>query len=493
MAPEPLWLALHLPQLPLEAHPGLPSPSAVAARGRVLARDAAADAAGVATGMSLAAARALAPTLNVVARDMAREAAALSILACWAGSFTPRISLVLPRQDQAASALLLDVGACLRLFGGIARITDAVDAGVAAQGYSLRCAVAPSAQGALWLAQAAEVITCVDLATLSARLAALPVAALDLPPQAIVRLAQFGVHTLADARRLPTAALARRIGKDATGMMARAFGELPDPRPAFVFPAHYCADLELPAAVDNAAALLFAARRLTVALAGWLTERQDGVRECVLQLRRRQQPTTSLSLRFATATRDAARFERVLRERLERLALTAPVEALRLEASSVEPLTGYSGGLFDDGKDTHDMATLLERLRARLGETSVHGLACRAEHRPECATASVSVTQGDNGSPGNMALRPFWLLARPQALRERDGRLCSPQCNGPLQLLGGPERIESGWWQEGEMSGEGIGDVGRDYFVALAADGRWLWIYRDNRLPGGWFLQGFFS
>jgi hypothetical protein len=32
-----LWLALHLPQLPLETHPGLPSPSAVAARGRVAA------------------------------------------------------------------------------------------------------------------------------------------------------------------------------------------------------------------------------------------------------------------------------------------------------------------------------------------------------------------------------------------------------------------------------------------------------------------------
>ena len=58
----PLWLALHLPQLPLEAHPGLPSPSAVAARGRVLVCDAAADAAGVAPDMSLTAARSCAAT-----------------------------------------------------------------------------------------------------------------------------------------------------------------------------------------------------------------------------------------------------------------------------------------------------------------------------------------------------------------------------------------------------------------------------------------------
>ena len=465
----------------------------MAVHGRVLACDAAADAAGVATGMSLTAARTLAPTLNVVTRDVAREATALTALACWAGSFTPCISLLPPRQDQAASALLLEIGACLRLFGGTGRIVAAVSAGVAAQGYSLRYAVAPSAQGALWLAQATEATVCVDLAALSTRLADLPVAALDLPPPAIARLAQFGVRTLADARRLPTAALARRIGKDALGMLARAYGELPDPRPAFVFPAQFRADLELPAAVDNATALLFAARRLTAALAGWLAARHSGVSECVLHLRRDQQPATSLLLRFASATRDAVRFERVLRERLERLALAAPVDALRLEASGVEPLPGHSGDLFEASHGTQDMAALLERLRARLGETSVHGLACRAEHRPECATATLAVAQGGNGTPGSAAPRPLWLLARPQALRERGGRLYPPRCKDPLQLLGGPERIESGWWEEGELSGACIGDVRRDYFVALAADGRWLWIYRDNRLPGGWFLHGIFG
>jgi len=465
----------------------------VAAHGQVLACDAAADAAGVAPGMSLAAARAMAPTLNVVARDVARETAALSALACWAGSFTPRISLVPPRQDEAASALLLEIGTCLRLFGGIERITTAVSAGVAAQGYSLRYAVAPSAQGALWLAQVMEATVYSNATALSAQLATLPVAALDLPPQAAVRLAQFGVRTLADARRLPTAALARRIGQDAVGMMARAFGELPDPRLPFVFPAQFCADLELPAPVDNAAALLFAARRLKAALAGWLAARQSGVSECILHLHHHQQPATALPLRFASATRDAARFERVLRERLERLALTAPVDALRLEATGIEPLPGHSGSLFEASHGTHGMAALLERLRARLGETSVHGLACRAEHRPERATATIAVAQGGNGTPGRAAPRPFWLLARPQALRERGGRLYPPRCKDPLQLLAGPERIESGWWQEGEMDGASLGDVRRDYFVALAADGRWLWIYRDNRLPGGWFLHGLFS
>ena len=488
-----LWLAIHLPQLPLQAHPGLPTPSAVAAGGRVIACDAVASATGVAAGMSLTVARALAPTLNVVARDLSREAAALTALACWAGNFTPRISLVPPRQDEMSSALLLEVGACLRLFGGIEAIVAAVGSGAASQGYDLSHAVAPSAQGALWLARAGDASVCMDLEALSVRLAALPVTALDLPLAAGARLAQFGLRTLADVRRLPPAGLARRIGSEAVAMMARAFGELPDLRSEFLFPAQFCADLELPAPVDNAAALLFAARRLTVALAGWLTARQGGLVECVLQLRHDQHPTIPLTLRFAAATRDAARFERVLRERLERLALTAPVEALRLEATDIVALPGHSGGLFEESHGTHDMAALLERLRARLGEASVHGLACRADHRPECATVTAAALQGKNEPPDRLAPRPFWLLARPQALRERDGRLYPPRSKDPLQLLAGPERIESGWWEGGELAGASLGDVRRDYFVALGADGRWLWIYRDNRLPGGWFLQGYFA
>jgi protein ImuB len=92
--------------------------------------------------------------------------------------------------------------------------------------------------------------------------------------------------------------------------------------------------------------------------------------------------------------------------------------------------------------------------------------------------------------------RPVWLLPEPLPLHERrslpllDGR--------PLQLLSGPERIEAGWW-DGALAA-------RDYFIAQAADGALVWIYRA-RLPQdaslnepvdgppaeGWFLQGRFG
>ena len=73
------------------------------------------------------------------------------------------------------------------------------------------------------------------------------------------------------------------------------------------------------------------------------------------------------------------------------------------------------------------------------------------------------------------------LAHRAQPLTVRDAR---PWHGGPLQLLSGPERIESGWW--------GGGSVARDYYVARAGNGARLWIYRARDVSG-WFLHGVFA
>ena len=46
-----------------------------------------------------------------------------------------------------------------------------------------------------------------------------------------------------------------------------------------------------------------------------------------------------------------------------------------------------------------------------------------------------------------------------------------PVYGSPLKLLAGPERIESGWWDDALIA--------RDYFIAENALGQLLWIYRE--------------
>ena len=468
-----------MPHLPLEANAARPSPSAVVDNARVVLADAAAQAAGVGRGTGVAAARLLSPSIALLARDRARETATMETLACWAGAFTPRVSLT-------SDTLLLEVGGCLRLFGGLEPLVQAVAAGVQAQGFCAALAAAPTPLGAQWLAQSGASSLCRDRDALHRQLEQLTVDV--LPAKTADSLKRFGAQTLADARRLPGAELARRLGDGCRRAMAQAFGELPDPRADFVFPARFAQSLELPAPVDHASALLFAARRLASALSGWLAVRQAGVREFCLQLAHRRQETL-LWLKFSAPTADQQRFERVLRERLEHTFLTAPVDALRLVAAQIAALPGRNQTLFPDaGSAQEAIDALIERLAARLGERQLYRLAMRDDHRPECATQRVAPLAAPvpQREPAPAKPRPLWLVDPPQPLTEVDGR---PQRRGALRLLAGPERIESGWWD----SGEALGDVRRDYFVALSNDGGWLWIYRDVKLPGGWFLHGYFA
>ena len=75
--------------------------------------------------------------------------------------------------------------------------------------------------------------------------------------------------------------------------------------------------------------------------------------------------------------------------------------------------------------------------------------------------------------------RPLWLLPEPKPL----------QMSSMPKIISGPERIESGWWDGG--------DVVRDYYVARDPQGSLLWVYRQRAGEGAagsrWFLHGVFG
>ena len=397
-------------------------------------------------------------------------------LACWAGRYTPRVNL-------AADALRLDIGASLRLFGGLEALLGQLRAELAAMQVAAQLVVAPTPLAALWLARAGDGVVCPDPAALRAALQALPLSALRLAPPLARRVEGFGLRRLDAVLALPRASLGRRLGKAFVLDLARALGELPDPQPCFVFPEGFAQEVELPAPVESAPVLLFAARRLIAALTGWLAVRNGALRGIELRLVHAQDGCTLVPLAFSRPVHAVSRIERVLKERLGTLRLPAPVLSLRLCAGAIESRPGGSELLFEGpGQGQEALAELLDRLAARMGADMVRGLACHADHRPE--QASCMPAQGLIAMPSKIdnLPRPLWLLESPEALREVGGR---PRRGGELRLLAGPERIESGWWDGA--------DARRDYFVAIDARGAWLWIFRDSSGSGGWFLHGLFS
>jgi protein ImuB len=261
----------------------------------------------------------------------------------------------------------------------------------------------------------------------------------------------------------------------------RALGQLPDPRQHFTPPTRFAAALELPAEVAETEALLFAARRLLAELTGFLVAAHGGVQGLNLTLSHADRLTTRISLDLITPSRDLTHLTQLLRERLDRLVLPAPVHSITLRARDIRPLPPSSLPLFPSGRPAaEDWPLLMERLRARLGSTAVHSITPLAEHRPERAWRTSD--PGEQSDPPRRGLRPLWLLAEIRSLEIQAGNPC---LNGPLRLLAGPERIESGWW-DGQ-------DIARDYFVAQTRGGSRVWVFRECRSPQTWYLHGIFA
>lgn len=491
--PGPLWLCLGLPRLPLEASGAgrtAADPCAVIGPdGRVVQASAPAAAAGVMPGLALNAALALCPGMQVQARDEAAEQARLERLAAWAGAFTSMVSLAPP------AALLLEVRGSLRLFGGLGALRERLRRALARTGHAGFDAVAPTPLAALWLARAGDPEAVVELSALAGRLGGLSPRVTAWPPRVLEKLQSVGVATLADCLRLPRDGLARRLGPGPLADLDRALGRRPDPRPAFRLPPRYHAVVELAAETADTSLLARVAQGLFAELEGFLRACQRAVSRIEVQFRHLGREPSLLQVGLAAPGLEATRFGALFVERLERVALPAPVIALVVAAEPGEPLVPTRAGLFGDEQDGLAGLQLVERLRARLGREAVQGLALGDDHRPERAWAVCEPTAAWAGGGSRKttavveapsAVRPAWLLEPPRRLRSRGGR---PWHEGELVLERGPERLETGWW-------DGAG-IARDYWVARTPAGARLWVFRERPADAAdrprWFLHGVFG
>lgn len=487
-----LWLALHLPWLPLEAvSSGTDTlPRCVMHERAALLADPPAQKAGVKPGMTLAAALGLLPTLLPLNRDPARERQLLQLAALAASRFTPQ--LVLSEQQ-----LQLEVQGSLRLFGGLPSLLRSLRRCVDELGLQPQLGIAPTATAAALLARCAPG-TATTPARMRQRLDALPLQ--DSAPELAGLLHGIGCRTLGDVRALPRRGLQRRGGAALLALLDRAYGDAPDPQRWFEPPREFVQTLELMQRADDTGMLDGAAQRLVQALAGWLAHHWLAAAAFSLWLQhetrgRHAEAPTRLRIELGQPSRDAAQLMLLLRERLSRCTLPAPVYGLQLRLDEAVALAGHAAALpfgsdrsgarwHDAARDEVDFRVLLDRLSARLGAQHVQRWAPCADHRPEKATTASSAAEKPARAVEPPARpRPTWLLPEPLPLAEHAGR---PLHGGPLQLHGGPERIEAGWFDGAPVC--------RDYHVATGPDHRQRWVFRELRgTQSGWFLHGLFG
>jgi protein ImuB len=491
-----LWIGLYLPQLALEVFcPSWSgdSGSAVLEQERVLALSPAARAAGVRIGMRRGGALMLAPGLRLVERAPGREAEGLHAVALALLQYTPLVA-----QAEEAT-LLIDIGASLRLFGGIGALCRRIRANLRALGFTAVLSCAPTARGA-WLLARHGAGRALRMASLTRRLDRLPCALLPPARPFAPWFDGIGCVGLAELRRLPRPGLQRRCGRALLDMLDAAYGMAPELFDWLEAPTSFRAHLELFDRVEQAEALLSGAHRLLLQLTGWLCARQLAVDRIRLQLEHERgrvaRAPSVIEIVLAEPTWRDEHLLRLLKERLGQQTLDAPVIGLCLEAPQVQPMAAPNASLFPDpGGSPEDQQRMLELLVARLGEENVLQAAPQADHRPEQANRWVPVRQKIRPEAMRAQLppdvhsltRPSWLLAKPIALLMRNHR---PFYGSPLKMASTPERIEAGWWSQTEA---------RDYFIAEGQDHAHYWVYRE-RIVGAaedaeprWFLHGLFG
>jgi protein ImuB len=490
--------------------------------------------AGLAPGMPLAGAHALAPDLETAPHDPRGDAAALARLAVWCEGMSPWTAAD-GLELGGAAGLLLDVTGCAHLFGGERALVADLEAWLAARGFAARAALAGTRGGAWALARfgpsgespeepsgyhwgeparatggAARVV---PPGGLRAALVPLPPAALRLPAETCELLARLGLRRIGDLMALPPAVLVPRFGPLLARRLRQVLGAEAEPLSPGAPPPPPEVRRAFAEPIVTPEDLARALAELSAGLCARLEAAGLGARRLVLTAVTVDGNRQRLSVGTSRPRRDPAPLAALFRDRLERLDPGFGVEVMTLRAASVEPLAACQKSLTEEyfaGDSKSNLSDLVDRLAGRLGADCVYRLAPRESHLPERAAASAP----DVLEPPGESLD--WRRGQPRPLRLFD----PPQPVEALALLPdhpperfswrrvqhrvvhaeGPERLTGEWW--GEWWGDDPSSVSatvpeaevRDYFRVEDADGHRYWLYRQVRDGAGrWFLHGLFA
>ena len=166
----------------------------------------------------------------------------------------------------------------------------------------------------------------------------------------------------------------------------------------FEAPTKFEARIELFDRIEHADLLLSGAQRLVLQLIGWLCAMQRAVRGIMLKLDHERgrvaRAPTEVEIFLAEPVWHSDHIVRLLKERLGKLMLEAPVTGLVLQTTRLQPMEPPTESLFPEpGGTEEDQVRMIELLVARLGEDKVRQVKPVADYRPEVANTWVSIQE----------------------------------------------------------------------------------------------------
>lgn len=505
-----LWLGIHFPELAIEALTRVASitvradlPGDREYRGTLLpvighsalavadyskpkpltyVVNSAARNAAVRPGMAVASARVLCSDLIVMRRDQQKETTVIERIADRLGRFSPSVSI---HEDIDRATIVLEIARSLKLFGGVECLLQLIATTALSDVGDTRFGIAPTPLAAEVLARASHDVAakaqCFAIDALKNTLAPIRAIHFRWPASTNRSLDTLGIKTFGDIVRQPIAGLEKRFGRSFVLDLQKALGTIADVRACYVPPSFFEERIELGFDTSNVEALLQAIDALLIQLESFLHFRGAAVSSIRCSLKQSRTKHIDIEVSSRAATRSAKRWLSLMRDRLERIELFDNVFEILLRA---ENLVAHRDKNLDWLRQSvtrqEQRDVFLDRVSTRIGAGQLYRVKSVSEHRPELAWSAYTTTASTRRP--SQKNRPLWILRSPKSLVEMESY---PQYNGALTLLAGPERIDTGWWDNKP--------VARDYFVAINPQQEVCWIFRDYRQGKRWYLHGFFS
>jgi len=414
---------------------------------RITFHDRLAAAAGVRVGQTLAAARARAADLDSRLFEAERMASARRSLVARLLHHSPRIGAAGPIRfwaEPVADPRHWADAVRAEAIHATTAPSDDVTVGVGCS--------ATVAQVAAFLTPGG--VRVVGEAEARAFLDAAPLEALALGSETVDRLASIGVRRIGELRALDPASLGHRFGAELARVRRRLEADVRGPtHPAA--PPNRSVTVATGDPVMRIEALLFllapAAERLVAAL------RRDerGITSARLSLRTEREPV-AVDVRAGAPIREGNALFEMLRARLDRVRLPAPVVAFTLEVRheveaprATEPLFAHARR-----RDASAGEVALERVRARFGDDAVVRAVRHADPHPlerarwlRSQGALERVDERAAGlSPSPDPHLPWRRVEPPEPLRGGAVRLAGRRRR--LVHLGRVERVAARWWED---------------------------------------------
>lgn len=466
--------------------------------------------AGIIAGMTKAQAEVI-PNLVLQKRMIEQEDAAHSALMDCCYSFSPCVESTCP------GTVLVDLTGALRLHGAPMKIARNLAARATECSLEAHVALAANPDTALYAARGFAGVTVIDAGQEAQRLAHLPIDVLQLEPEILDTLNNWGIRDFQSLAALPTIPLIQRLGQRGLHLQQLARGDVQ----RTLIPAEPVARFQESIALEEPVELLeplaFVINRLLEQLIARLVMRSLATDHAEInlglevhadrQLKSGKQIAAAASfhqrtLKLPVPTHDVKILLKLLQLDLAEHPPQAPIIKVMLELFPAQTRFGQTGLFEARAPDPAKLEVTLARLRAIVGEQDEFG-------RGRVGFPSIK----DSHKPDSFEVLPF----RPETrLREERKRASGPSIalrvfRPPLQAkvelksnvpaaivfegtrkavvnVSGPWRKSGAWWN---MAEEWVRD---EWDIEVnVPDGKGLYrIFRDHQL-GQWFVEGMYD